>query len=133
MQKPPTLIIYDLSNDRILRNYTIPENQRTADSLFANIAVEDESCTDSYGYLADLGGPGIIVYSWRHDRSSLVKNKFFQPDPEVNFSKKKWEGGWGEGNSYIESLNMFVNIFGKKKKFISRDSNPFAIILTFVI
>lgn len=82
MQKPPTLIIYDLSNDRILRNYTIPESQRTADSLFANIAVEDESCTDSYGYLADLGGPGIIVYSWRHHQSSLVKNKFFLPEPE---------------------------------------------------
>ena len=83
-QKSPTLIIYDLSKDRILRNYTIPESQRTGDSLFANIVVEDESCMDSYGYLADLGGPGIVVYSWQKDMSWLVKHEFFKPDPEVS-------------------------------------------------
>lgn len=97
-QKPPTLIIYDLSNDRILRNYTIPENQRTADSLFANIAVEDESCTESFGYLADLGGPGIIVYSWKLHRSWIVKHEFFHPDPQSSeFNVSGISFHWNDG------------------------------------
>ncbi|EFN88455.1 Protein yellow [Harpegnathos saltator] len=81
-QVPPALIIYDLTNDRMLRKYVIPADQRTADSLFANIAVEDYSCEDSYGYLGDLGGPGLVVYSWSLQQSWLVKHHSFHPDPQ---------------------------------------------------
>ncbi|KAL6426828.1 hypothetical protein ACFW04_009264 [Cataglyphis niger] len=80
-QAPPALIIYDLMTDRVLRKHVIPADQRTADSLFANIAVEDYSCEDSYGYLGDLGGPGLIVYSWSLHSSWLVKHHSFHPDP----------------------------------------------------
>ncbi|XP_033226339.1 uncharacterized protein LOC117178905 [Belonocnema kinseyi] len=97
-QRPPTLLIYDLSNDRVLRNYTIPENQMTADSLFANIAVEDESCTDSYGYLADLGGPGIVVYSWKQHISWLAKHEFFRPDVQSSdFNVSGITFHWNDG------------------------------------
>lgn len=82
-QVPPALIVYDLTNDRMLRKYVIPADQRTADSLFANIAVEDYSCEDSYGYLGDLGGPGLVVYSWSLQQSWLVKHHSFHPDPQV--------------------------------------------------
>lgn len=80
---PPTLLVYDLTNDQLLRHYAVPEDQRTADSLFANIAVEDYNCEDSYAYLGDLGGPGIVVYSWKMSRSWLVKHNYFHPDPQV--------------------------------------------------
>ncbi|XP_029668452.1 protein yellow-like isoform X2 [Formica exsecta] len=80
-QAPPALIIYDLMTDRVLRKHVIPADQRTPDSLFANIAVEDYSCEDSYGYLGDLGGPGLIVYSWSLHSSWLVKHHSFHPDP----------------------------------------------------
>ncbi|XP_077276653.1 L-dopachrome tautomerase yellow-b [Temnothorax americanus] len=80
-QAPPALIVYDLATDRMLRKYVIPSDQRTADSLFANIAVEDYSCEDSYGYLGDLGGPGLVVYSWNLRKSWLVKHHSFHPDP----------------------------------------------------
>ncbi|KOC64617.1 Protein yellow [Habropoda laboriosa] len=81
-QAPPALLIYDLTNDRLLRKFVIPEDQKTADSLFANIAVEDYSCEDTYAYLGDLGGPGMVVYSWKTDKSWLVKHHFFHPDPQ---------------------------------------------------
>ncbi|XP_011251659.1 protein yellow [Camponotus floridanus] len=80
-QAPPALIVYDLTTDRVLRKHVIPADQRTADSLFANIAVEDYSCEDSYGYLGDLGGPGLVVYSWSLHSSWLVKHHSFHPDP----------------------------------------------------
>lgn len=82
-QAPPALIIYDLTTDRVLRKHVIPADQRTADSLFANIAVEDYSCEDSYAYLGDLGGPGLVVYSWSLRQSWLVKHHSFHPDPMV--------------------------------------------------
>lgn len=80
---PPALVIYDLKNDRPLRKYIIPSDQRTADSFFANIAVEDYNCEDTYAYLGDLGAPGLVVYSWKLERSWLVKHHFFHPDPKV--------------------------------------------------
>ncbi|TGZ53553.1 Protein yellow [Temnothorax longispinosus] len=35
----------------------------------------------SYGYLGDLGGPGLVVYSWNLRKSWLVKHHSFHPDP----------------------------------------------------
>ncbi|CAK9820334.1 Protein yellow [Anthophora plagiata] len=81
-QAPPALLIYDLTSDQLLRKFVIPEDQKTPDSLFANIAVEDYSCEDTYAYLGDLGGPGLVVYSWSMDKSWLVKHHFFHPDPQ---------------------------------------------------
>lgn len=88
-QAPPALIIYDLTNDRLLRKFVIPPEQRTADSLFANIAVEDYSCDDSYGYLGDLGGPGLVVYSWNLHQSWIVRHHSFHPDPMVGGIRKR--------------------------------------------
>ncbi|XP_058803277.1 protein yellow isoform X2 [Phymastichus coffea] len=81
-QVPPALLIYDLTNDQLLRKFNIPEDQRTTDSLFANIAVEDYTCDDAFAYLGDLGGPGIVVYSWRLAKSWLIKHHYFHPDPQ---------------------------------------------------
>lgn len=97
-QAPPALIVYDLTSNRMLRKFVIPEDQRTADSLFANIAVEDYSCDDTYAYLADLGGPGLVVYSWSMNNSWLVKHHFFHPDPqfeEFNVSGLSFQ--WSDG------------------------------------
>ncbi|XP_026667542.1 uncharacterized protein LOC108622777 [Ceratina calcarata] len=81
---PPALLVYDLRNDQLLRKFVIPEDQKTADYLFANIAVEDYSCEDSYAYLGDLAGPGLVVYSWKSDKSWLVKHHFFESDPKFS-------------------------------------------------
>lgn len=81
---PPTLVVYNLRDDTVMRKFAIPEDQRTQDSFFANIAVEDYDCEDSYAYLGDLGGPGVVVYSWRINKSWLIKNDFFKHDEKVS-------------------------------------------------
>lgn len=97
-QAPPSLLVYDLTSNELLRKYVVPKTQRTADSLFANIAVEDQSCDDAYVYLGDLAGPGLVVYSWKYDRSWLVKHHYFHPDPqggEFNVSGIAFQ--WSDG------------------------------------
>lgn len=97
-QAPPALLIYDLKTDRLLRKFVIPADQRTSDSLFANIAVEDYNCDDSYGYLGDLGGPCLVVYSWQQDKSWVFKHSFFEADPkggEFNVSGVWFQ--WADG------------------------------------
>ncbi|KAL1494199.1 hypothetical protein ABEB36_009833 [Hypothenemus hampei] len=79
--KNTTLMIYDLHNDQLLRSYEVPYDQTTEDSFFANIAVEDENCQDTYAYLGDLGAPALLVYSWKQNRSWKVKHNFFHIKP----------------------------------------------------
>ncbi|XP_030751704.1 protein yellow [Sitophilus oryzae] len=79
--KNTSLLVYDLTNDALLRTYEIPAEQKTEDSFFANIAVEDEDCHNSYAYLADLGGPGLVVYSWKNNKSWKVTHNFFHINP----------------------------------------------------
>ncbi|XP_033331703.2 L-dopachrome tautomerase yellow-b isoform X1 [Megalopta genalis] len=97
-QAPPALIVYDLTNDQMLRKFVVPDDQRTPDSLFANIAVEDYDCEDSYAYLADLGGPGLVVYSWNMNKSWLVKHRSFHPDPQAEeFNVSGISFQWSDG------------------------------------
>ncbi|XP_077289908.1 protein yellow-like [Arctopsyche grandis] len=77
----PQLVVYDLRTDQLMRRFTIPPAQLEEESFFANIAVEDTSCEDSYAYAADLGSPGLVVYSWRYQTSWRVKHHYFHPDP----------------------------------------------------
>ncbi|CAG9773971.1 unnamed protein product [Ceutorhynchus assimilis] len=79
--KNSTVMIYDLHNDELLRTYEIPYEQTTEDSFFANVAVEDEDCENSFAYFADLGGPGLVVYSWKQNRSWKVKHNYFHIKP----------------------------------------------------
>ncbi|XP_066140656.1 protein yellow-like isoform X2 [Euwallacea fornicatus] len=79
--KNSTLMIYDLHNDELTRSYEIPFEQTTEDSFLANIAVEDEDCENTFAYLGDLGGPGLIVYSWKSNRSWKVKHNYFHIKP----------------------------------------------------
>ncbi|KAG7208906.1 hypothetical protein KM043_015087 [Ampulex compressa] len=107
-QAPPALIVYDTRSDEMLRKFVIPADQRTPDSLFANIAVEDYSCEDTYVYLGDLGGPGLVVYSWKLDKSWLVKHHFFHPDPqggEFNVSGISFQWTDGLFGMALESTN----------------------------
>ncbi|KAI4488668.1 hypothetical protein M0802_011376 [Mischocyttarus mexicanus] len=95
---PPTLLIYDLNDDKLLRKFVIPNDQRTADSFFANIVVEDYNCNDTYSYLGDLGAPGLVVYSWKLDKSWLVKHHYFHPDPKNgNFNVSGVLFDWKDG------------------------------------
>lgn len=100
---PTQLLVYDLHNDNLLRRFTLPAGQYKADSFFANIAVEVGSdaaadCADAYAYLADLGAPGLVVYSWRQQESWRVQHNYFHPDPlagdyNIGGTRFQWEDG----------------------------------------
>lgn len=95
---PAQLVIYDLHNDALLRRYAIPEDFVKDGSFFATLAVEDYVCDDTYAYVADLGSPALIVYSWQKQRSWRVKHNYFNIEPtagEFNVSgvSFQWEDG----------------------------------------
>lgn len=75
------VLVYDLHNDALLRVYPLPESQLKDDSFFATLAVEDNDCENTFAYFADLGKAGLIVYSWKENRSWRVKHHFFNIDP----------------------------------------------------
>lgn len=77
----PAIIVYDLKNDDLIRKYEFPDEQVKEDSGFANIAVEDTDCSNTYAYAADLGKPGIVVYSWAQNESWRITHHYFHPDP----------------------------------------------------
>ncbi|CAG9786523.1 unnamed protein product [Diatraea saccharalis] len=92
---PPAIIIYDLKTDNLIRKYVFPEDQVKEDSGFANIAVEDMDCANTYAYAGDLGKPGIVVYSFDKNESWRITHHFFHPDPlACDFSVKGNNFSW---------------------------------------
>jgi hypothetical protein len=92
---PPAIIIYDLSTDNLIRKYVFPADQVKEDSGFANIAIEDTDCAKTYAYAADLGKPGIVVYSFDKNESWRITHHYFHPDPlACDFSVKGLNFSW---------------------------------------
>ncbi|CRK93361.1 CLUMA_CG006902, isoform A [Clunio marinus] len=95
---PTRLLIYDLHNDNLLRSYKFPDDHIKDSSFFVSIAVEDENCDDSYAYSADLGKPGLVIYSWKSQSSWRMTHNFFHPDPTAgNFSINNITFQWEDG------------------------------------
>lgn len=92
---PPSIIVYDLKTDNLLRKYEFPADQVKEDSGFANIAVEDADCMNTYAYAGDLGKPAIVVYSWEKNESWRITHHYFHPDPlACDFSVKGYNFSW---------------------------------------
>ncbi|NP_001154968.1 yellow-f isoform X1 [Nasonia vitripennis] len=81
--RPPRLIVIDLKTDQIIRSYTLKDSDQKADSFFGDLAVDvdKDSCDDAYAYLSDLGGYGLVVYSWAQNNSWRFHHNFFHFDP----------------------------------------------------
>uniref|UniRef100_W8B668 Protein yellow n=1 Tax=Ceratitis capitata TaxID=7213 RepID=W8B668_CERCA len=95
---PAQLLVYDLHNDDLLRRYKFPNGHIKQGSFFANLAIEDTDCENSFAYAADLGAPGLVVYSWSQDESWRVQHNFFHPDPLAgNYSIGGIEFQWDDG------------------------------------
>lgn len=96
---PTQVLVYDLRNDNLIRRYELPKAQTDEEkSFFANIAVEDGDCDNTFAYLADLGAPGLVVYSWKAQNSWRVKHHYFHPDPlSGNYSVSGIRFQWPDG------------------------------------
>jgi hypothetical protein len=82
---PNQLLVYNLTNDELIRRYEIPKTFTRNESVFANIAVDVKSgsCEDTYAYMADLGASIMVVYSWRQNVSWRVTHRYFHNDPKA--------------------------------------------------
>lgn len=80
---PPQIVIFNLNTDKLVWRYTIPRNQSPDSSLLSNIVVEvvNGDCADAYAYLGDVFRYGLVVYSYKMNRSWRITHSYFYPDP----------------------------------------------------
>lgn len=108
---PPAIVIFDLETDQLLRRFTIPSDQIKEDTFFANVVIDtdEKSCENTYAYIPDLGAYGLVVYSFRDNKSWRVKHNYFHFDPlNGNFDIDKVNFQWTDG--------VFGLAVGKKLK-----------------
>ncbi|KAG5888472.1 hypothetical protein JTB14_022102 [Gonioctena quinquepunctata] len=81
---PPAIIIFDLNTDKVVRRYNLKNTDiKGDDSFFANIVVDvtKDTCDKAFAYIPDLGGYGLVVYSFADNNSWRVKHNYFHFDP----------------------------------------------------
>lgn len=77
---PARILIYDLRNDDVLRKFELPVH--LDNSVFSNIVVDDDNCSDTFAYIADAGTPTTLtVYSFKDDEAWKVTHNFFNIEP----------------------------------------------------
>lgn len=100
---PPKILLFDLSNNRLISSYNFPNNQVYSNSLFITPAIDIRyhRCDDAFVYIADVEKYQLIVYDHRNKKSWNIQNKLFAADPnQSNFTING------------ESFNLMDGIFG---------------------
>lgn len=79
----PALVVFDLNTDKLLRRYEFKPTDLKESSFFANVIVDVQpgKCDETYVYIPDLGGYGIVVYSWKANESWRIHHNYFHFDP----------------------------------------------------
>ncbi|CAH0555325.1 unnamed protein product [Brassicogethes aeneus] len=79
----PALVVFDLTTDKLIRRIPLKDSVLKEDSFFANVIVDvnPDKCDKAFAYIPDLGGYGIVVYSWEKNDAWRVKHNFFHFDP----------------------------------------------------
>ncbi|XP_058808630.1 protein yellow-like isoform X2 [Phymastichus coffea] len=97
---PPTIFIFDLYTDQLIKAYQLPPDQIKEDSLYSNIVVDirNNQCDRAVAYAADVWRFGLIVYDLFNDSSFRVQHHFFFPDPLASrFNLHGLEFHWTDG------------------------------------
>ncbi|KAF5303152.1 hypothetical protein FQR65_LT08315 [Abscondita terminalis] len=79
----PALVVFDLNTNRLVRRYEFKPTDQKESSFFANLVidVQPDKCEEAFAYVPDLGGYGIVVYSWKTNESWRVQHNYFHFDP----------------------------------------------------
>ncbi|XP_003701307.1 yellow-f [Megachile rotundata] len=98
--QPPRIFVFDLKTDEVLRVYTLKESDQTPNSFFADgvVDVDPNDCNNAHFYISDLGGYGIVVYSWAKNDSWRITHSYFHFDPlngDYNISGYNFQ--WNDG------------------------------------
>ncbi|KAF4523350.1 hypothetical protein B566_EDAN005504 [Ephemera danica] len=84
---PPQLFIFDLKSDTLMRKYRFPQSSLKSNSFLTGITldVDGTMCSsqedDAFAYIADVWAFGMVVYSFKQDKSWRVEHEYFHPDP----------------------------------------------------
>lgn len=60
----PSIWVYDLESDSLVRRFEIPESivERGSGMASITIDVDSNNCQNAYGYIPDLSAYGLYVY-----------------------------------------------------------------------
>ncbi|XP_050667032.1 protein yellow-like isoform X2 [Leptidea sinapis] len=79
---PPQVLAFDLQADRLLYRHKVNASNYIATSLFITPVVDVRSdCRDTFVYVADVSGFGLLVVDVHRDRSWRVTHRHFFPYP----------------------------------------------------
>ncbi|OXU27142.1 hypothetical protein TSAR_003267 [Trichomalopsis sarcophagae] len=105
---PYTLNVFDLTTDKLLRQYRLRPEDVNQNTFIANIAIDlgKGGCDDAFAYMSDELGYGLIVYSWQLNKSWRLYHSYFMPDPlagDYNIGGLNFQ--WGEEGIFGMSLS----------------------------
>lgn len=83
---PPQLLAFDLNTDQLIYRHRPNSSSYIATSLFITPVVDvrgekPSDCADTFVYVADVSGFGLLVVDVLRDRSWRVTNKYMFPYP----------------------------------------------------
>ncbi|XP_072932020.1 dopaminechrome tautomerase-like isoform X2 [Epargyreus clarus] len=83
---PPQLLAFDLNTDQLVYRHIVNESKYIATSLFITPIVDvrgfdDNDCSDTFVYVADVSGFGMLVVDVASDRSWRVTHRLMYPFP----------------------------------------------------
>lgn len=110
---PYALNIFDLNTNQRIRRYVLRPEDINADTFIANIAVDmpGYSCDDAHAYLSDELGYGLIVYSYKENKSWRFSHSYFMPDPLAgDFTIEDLNFQWGDEGIFGLSLSPVMPI-----------------------
>ncbi|XP_055610391.1 protein yellow [Uranotaenia lowii] len=104
---PYALNIFDLKTNRRLRRYELRPEDTNPNTFIANIAIDmGRSCEDTFAYMSDELGYGLIAYSFEKNKSWRFAHSFFFPDPlRGDFNVAGLNFQWGEEGIFGMSLS----------------------------
>ncbi|XP_058125130.1 protein yellow [Anopheles ziemanni] len=126
---PPSLVLFDLYTDKLIRRHYFNSTLLKEDSFFANVIVDTErgDCDNAFAYIPDLGSYAVIVYSFAEDRSWRIKHNFFHFDPlagdynigGVNFQWTDGVFGMAVGKRLNDGTRpVYFHAFSSTKEFM---------------
>nr|CAH7754899.1 unnamed protein product [Callosobruchus chinensis] len=104
---PYAINIFDLKTNTKIRRYEFRPEDTNQNTFIANILVDMErSCDDAYAYFSDELGYGLIVYSYKENKSWRFTHSYFMPDPlKGDFNIDGLNFQWGEEGIFGMSLS----------------------------
>lgn len=125
----PSLAVFDLFSDKLIRRHYFPESLMKEDSFFANVIIDADrgDCDNAFAYIPDLGGYQVLVYSFNEDKSWRVKHNFFHFDPlsgdynigGVNFQWTDGVFGMAVGKRLRDGTKpIYFHAFSSTKEFM---------------